>query len=241
MDVAETEGGYSRYSTSDMRVTFLCIDSRGEHNQGKVYSWENTLQLKHEVIQRGDKWQVELKAIPGGAEIRYTTDGSDPGSLGAYYDSAFEVPPSSRFVQAIATKEGIKSRLEKIDMDQYRDKKVVIEPSKPLTWDVHQQGTLSAKAAFDFIERLIKYEGTVQGVIMDVFANDDSASLTYSAEGSTKYTGDEIKTIMEKLQGVMKGSQVSISVEEVKFQRGQLLIDWLAEVGRQLQPGEVRQ
>jgi hypothetical protein len=40
---------------------------------------------------------------------------------------------------------------------------------------------------------------------------------------------------------VMKGSQVSISVEEVKFQRGQQLTDWLAEVGRQLQPGEVRQ
>ena len=241
MDVAETEGGYSRFSTSDMRVTFACIDSRGEHDQGSVYVWENTLQLKHEVIQQGDKWRVELKAVPGGAEIRYTTDGSDPGSLGARYDSAFEVPASSRFVQAIATKDGIQSRLEKIDMDQYRDKKVVIEPSKPLTWNTHQQGTLSAKAAFDFIERLIKFEGTVQGVIIDVFANDESASLSYSAEGSTQYTGEEIKTLLEKLQGVMKGSQVSISVEEVKFQRGQQLTDWLAEVGRQLQPGEVRQ
>lgn len=241
LDVSETEGGYSRFSTSDMRVTFLCVDSRGEHNQGKVYTWENTLQLKHEVIQRGDKWQVELKAVPDGAEIRYTTDGSDPGSLGASYDSAFEVPASSRFVQAIASKEGIKSRLEKIDMDQYRKNIVVIEPLKPLTWVVHQQGTLSAKAAFDFIERLIKFEGAVKGVIMDVFANDDSASLTYSTESSTKYSGEEIKTILEKLQGVMNGSQVSISVEEVRFQRGQQLIDWLAEVGRQLQPGEIRQ
>lgn len=241
LDVSETEGGYSRFSTSDMRVTFLCVDSRGEHNQGKVTTWENTLQLKHEVIQRGDKWQVELKAVPGGAEIRYTTDGSDPGSLGASYESVFEVPASSRFVQAIASKEGIKSRLEKIDMDQYRKNIVVIDPLKPLTWDVHQQGTLSAKAAFDFIERLIKFEGTVQGLIMDVFANDDSASLTYSTESSTKYKGEEIKTILEKLQGVMNGSQVSISVEEVRFQRGQQLIDWLAEVGRQLQPGEIRQ
>ena len=39
----------------------------------------------------------------------------------------------------------------------------------------------------------------------------------------------------------MNGSQVSISVEEVKFQRGQQLIDWLAEMNRQLHPGEVRQ
>lgn len=241
MDIAETEGGYSRFSTSDMRVTFLCLDSRGEHDQGSVYIWENTLQLKHEVIQQGDDWQVELKAVPAGAEIRYTTDGSDPNSLGASYESAFDVPASCRFVQAIATKDGIQSRLEKIDMDQYRDNKVVIEPAKPLTWNTRDQGNLSAKAAFDFIERLIKFEGTMQGVIIDVFANDDSASLTYSAEGSTKYTGEEIKTLLEKLQGVMKGSQVSISVEEVKFQRGQQLIDWLAQMNRQLQPGEVRQ
>jgi hypothetical protein len=241
MDVGETEGGYSRFTTRDMRITFLCIDSRGEHDQGSVYTWENILQLKHEVIQLGDNWQVELKAVPAGAEIRYTTDGSDPGSLGARYDSAFDVMASCRFVQAIAIKDGIQSRLEKIDMDQYRDKKVVIEPSRPLTWDTRPLGNLSAKAAVDFIEYLIKFEGTVQGVIIDVFANDDSASLSYSAEGSTKYTGEEIKTIKEKLQSVMNGSQVSISIEEVKFQRGQQLIDWLAEVGRQLQPGEVRQ
>ncbi len=241
MDIAETEGGYSRFSTSDMRITFLCVDSRNEHEQGSVYTWENTLQLKHEVIQQGDDWQVELKAVPSGAEIRYTTDGSDPGSLGARYESAFDVPTSCRFVQAMATKDGIPSRLEKIDMDQYRDKKVVIEPAKPLTWNTREQGNLSAKAAFDFIERLIKFEGTMQGVIIDVFANDESASLTYSAEGSTKFTGEEIKMLLEKLQGVMNGSQVSISVEEVKFQRGQQLIDWLAEMNRQLHPGEVRQ
>ena len=78
-------------------------------------------------------------------------------------------------------------------------------------------------------------------MIIDVFANDESASLTYSAEGSTKFTGEEIKMLLEKLQGVMNGSQVSISVEEVKFQRGQQLIDWLAEMNRQLHPGEVRQ
>lgn len=241
MDVAETEGGYSRFSTSDMHVSFICVDSRGVHEEGNVYCWENTLHLKHEVIQQGDKWQVELKAVPGGAKISYTTDGSDPSTLGAVYDSAFEVPASSRFVQAIATKDGIQSRLEKIDMDQYRNKTVVIEPAKPLTWNAGKLGTLSAKAAFDFIEQLIKYEGMAQGLIMDVFANDDSASLTYSTEASFTCTGEDIKSILDKLQGVMKGSQVSISVEEVKFQRGQQLTDWLAEIGHQLQPSEVRQ
>ena len=241
LDVAETEGGYSRFTTSDMRVSFLCVDSRGVHEQGGVYVWENALQLKHEVIQQGEDWLVELKAVPGGAEIRYTTDGSDPSTLGAVYEGEFEVASSCRYVQAIASKDGIKSRLEKIDMDQYREKKVVIEPTKPLTWNTRNLRSLSAKAAFDFIERLIKFEGIAQGVIIDVFANDESASINYSAEGSAKYSGEDIKAILEKLQGVMKGSQVSISVEEVKFQRGQQLIDWLAEIGRQLQPGEVRQ
>ncbi|MDT4292341.1 DUF499 domain-containing protein [Methylomonas sp. MO1] len=241
LDVAETEGGYSRFTTTDMHVSFLCVDSRGVHEQGGVYVWENALQLKHEVIQQGEDWLVELKAVPGGAEIRYTTDGSDPSTLGAVYEGEFEVASSCRYVQAIASKDGIKSRLEKIDMDQYREKKVVIDPTKPLTWNTRNLRNLSAKAAFDFIERLIKFEGIAQGVIIDVFANDESASINYSAEGSAKYSGEDIKAILEKLQGVMKGSQVSISVEEVKFQRGQQLIDWLAEIGRQLQPGEVRQ
>ena len=166
--------------------------------------------------------RATIKAIPCSAQIRYATDGSDPVSLGA-------------------SKEGIQSRLEKIDIDQYRNKIVVIEPTKPLIWNVGQLGTLSAKAVFDFIERLIKYQGTAHSLIMDVFANDESAVITYSTEGSSIYTGEEIKAVLEKLQGVMKGSQVSISIEEVKFQRGQQLIDWFREVGHQIQPGEVRQ
>lgn len=241
LDVAQTDGGYSKFSTKDMRVAFLCVDSKDNYEQGDVYHWENTLELKHEVIQQGDNWWVELKAVPAGAEIRYTTDGSDPNSLGAFYDDSFEVSNACRFVQAIAIKEGIKSRVEKIDLDQYRDKKVVIEPLKPLTWNTRSQSGLSAKPVFDFIDRLIKFEGIAKGLIIDVFANDDSASISFSAEGSTKYTGEEIKIILEKLQSVMKGSQVSISIEEVKFQQGQQLIDWLAEVGLQLQPGEIRQ
>jgi Protein of unknown function (DUF499)/Fn3 associated len=241
MDVAETDGGFSRFSTSDMRVTFLCVDSRGIHEEGAVCHWENTLVLKHEVIQQGDTWRVELKAVPSGAAIRYTTDGSDPKSLGAIYDSPFEVSATSRFVQAIATKDSIYSPVEQIDLIQYREKKVVIEPLKPITWKMHDQGTLSAKAAFDFIERLVKFNGVAQGLIIDVFANDDSASLTYSSEASFAYSGTDIKEVLEKLQSAMKGSQVSLSVEEVKFQQGQLLIDWLAEVGQQLNPGEIRQ
>ena len=241
MDVAGTEGGFSRFTTSDMRVSFLCVDSRGIHEEGSVYHWENSLALKHEVIQQGDKWLVELKAVPSGATIRYTTDGSDPKILGASYDSPFEVATTSRFVQAIASKDGIDSRVERIDLNQYREKKVIIDPAKPLTWNTRNQGFLSAKAAFDFIDRLVKFSGAAQGLIIDVFANDDSASLTYSSEGSFVYSGEDIKDVLAKLQSVMKGSQVSFSIEEVKFQQGQLLIDWLAEVGQHLNPGEIRQ
>jgi len=199
------------------------------------------MQLKHEVIQQGDQWTVEFKAVPNPAEIRYTTDGSDPASLGAIYDSPFQIPTGCRFVQAIAIKEGIQSSIERIDMEQYRQKKVVIEPLKSLTWKTQAQGTMSAKAAFDFIERLIKYEGVAHGIIIDVFANDDSASVSYSAEATARFSGEQIKKILEKLQAVMEGSQVSLSVEQVKFEKGQQLIDWLAEIGRQVQPGEIAQ
>ena len=241
LDIAETKGGYSGFTSSDMRISFVCIDDRDEHEQGEILVWQNTLQLKHEVVQQGDQWTVEFKAVPNPAEIRYTTDGSDPASLGAIYDSLFQIPTGCRFVQAIAIKEGIQSGIERIDMEQYRQKKVVIEPLNSLTWKTQSQGTMSAKAVFDFIERLIKYEGVAHGIIIDVFANDDSASVSYSAEATARFSGEQIKKILEKLQAVMEGSQVSLSVEQVKFEKGQQLIDWLAEIGRQVQPGEIAQ
>jgi len=39
----------------------------------------------------------------------------------------------------------------------------------------------------------------------------------------------------------MGGSQVFMTIEQVQFDKGQQLLDWIAEAKSKLQPGEVNQ
>ncbi|UYM15195.1 DUF499 domain-containing protein [Endozoicomonas euniceicola] len=241
MDVADHHGGYGRFTTRDMKLSFLCIDSKNEHEQGEAYTWTNTIDLKYRPYQVGSDWMMEFDAIPDG-EIRYTTDGSDPKVHGAAYAGAFPVPASCRYLMAFGEKDGVQSLVEKIDMDQYREKKVVIDPAKPAIWNCRDTiKSVTAKRAFDFVERLKKFGGEAQSIDLQVLANDDSAEIAYTGSAEYKVKGDELGSVIEKLQSLMQGSQIVISAEEVKFDQGQQLIDWFADLKRQPNPGEVRQ
>ena len=39
----------------------------------------------------------------------------------------------------------------------------------------------------------------------------------------------------------MNGSQVFLTIERLQFDKGQQLLDWIAEARRKLQPGEINQ
>ena len=93
-----------------MKLTFLCIDSKEEHEQGSAYTWTNTINLKYRPYQAGSDWMMEFTAIPDG-EIRYTTDGSDPKAHGATYVGAFLVPSSCRYLMAYGEKRVYSRRL----------------------------------------------------------------------------------------------------------------------------------
>ena len=241
MDVAEAHGGYARFTTRDMKLTFLCIDPTGEHEQGEAVTWTNTINLKYRPYQSGDDWMMEFEAIPDG-DIRYTTDGSDPKVHGASYEGPFLIPASCRYLMAYGEKEGVQSLVEKIDMDQYRQKKVVIDPLKPATWNCRNSvQNITAKPAFDFVERLTKFGGKAESVDLSVIANNDTAEVSYTAAAEHRMDGESLAGVIRSLQGLMEGSQIIINVEKVKFEKGQQLTDWFADIKRQPNPGEVTQ
>ena len=47
--------------------------------------------------------------------------------------------------------------------------------------------------------------------------------------------------IQQIIQGVMSGSQIFLSAERIEFEKGQYLLDWVADAKTQLLPGEVVQ
>ena len=240
-DVADAPGGYARLTIKDMKLTFLCIDSTNEHEQGEAVTWTNTINLKYQPYQSGDDWMMKFEAIPDG-DIRYTTDGSDPKVHGASYEGPFLIPASCRYLMAYGEKDGVQSPVEKVDMEQYRQQKVVIDPVKPAIWHCGRTvKSITAKPAFDFIERLKKFGGQAESVDLSVLANDETADITYTTNEQHRLDGERLSNVVGNLQGLMAGSQIVINVEKVKFDKGQQLIDWFADIKRQPNPGEVTQ
>ena len=230
---------FNNFKTSELQLSFLCIDSSSEHSTGSSEIWKNSINLKHKVYQQGDDWMVELKAYPRG-DIRYTTDGSDPKDFGAAYMAPFPVSEECPFVLAIARQDGVRSAQERINVKQYITKKVKVDPGRKVTW-THRHANLTAWAAYKFMERLCTFQGTAYGVTIDVQANDDSQDINYTGADTFGIQGEEFAKLVKMLQAAMDGNQIFLSIERVQFDRGQDLLDWIADAKDKLQPGDVSQ
>ncbi|TKB23506.1 DUF499 domain-containing protein [Desulfopila sp. IMCC35006] len=230
---------FTNFKTRELQLSFLCVDSTGAHSTGVSETWKNTINLKYKVFQQGNDWMVELQAYPKGS-IRYTTDGSDPKGFGATYNGPFPITEECPFILAIAQQDGVTSAQEKIQVKQYITKEVKVDPGQPLIWH-RRHSNLTAKFAFEFMERLTKFHGTAYGITIDVQANDDAQEISYASAESFGLHGDAFEKLVKQLQNAMNGSQIFLTVEHVKFDKGQQLLDWIAEAKSKLQPGEVNQ
>lgn len=230
---------FNNVKISDLKCNFICIDSTGNHKQGGLETWTNTITLKHRVFQQGNDWMVELKASPN-ADIRYTTDGSDPKTMGAAYDAPFPVPETSAFVLAIAQRNGVSSVQEKINVNDYREKIVKLDPSKKAVWK-RRHINLTTRDAYAFIERLKKFEGKAYGVTIDIRSNNNDQDISYITADSFALSGEKFENIVKQLQSVMSGSQIFLNIERLEFDRAQHLLDWIADARSSLSPGEVSQ
>lgn len=230
---------FNNFKTCELELKFLCVDETDEHGIGSIETWKNSINIKYRVYQQGDDWMVELKAYPKG-NIRYTTDGSDPKGFGAVYEGPFSVTEDCPFVLAIAQYGGVTSAQEKINAKQHITKEVKIAPGQPATWQ-HRHSNLTARAAFEFMDRLGKFQGMVYGVTIDIQANDDKQEISYTGAESFGLNGEDFVKLVKQLQNTMGRSQVFLTIEQVQFDKGQQLLDWIAEAKSKLQPGEVNQ
>lgn len=230
---------YNNFKICELMCKFICVDSTGKHEQGTSEKWTNTITLKHSVFQQGMDWMVELKASPN-ADIKYTTDGSDPTIKGATYNAPFSVPESSHLVLAIAERNGVSSNQEKINIDDYRKNTVKLDPSKKVIWK-HRHHNLTKRKAYTFIERLIKFKGTAYGVSIDIQSSDEDQDISYTASDKVSIHGEVFEKIVQQLQSILKGSQLFLNIERIEFEKGQHLLDWIADEKSHLIPGEVVQ
>jgi hypothetical protein len=66
------------YETEAAAVWFLAVDSKEEATTGDPYEWRAPIRVRPDVRRVSDGYRVSVLAIPRGATIRATFDGSDP-------------------------------------------------------------------------------------------------------------------------------------------------------------------
>ena len=240
IEVAATTGSakvpdLQNFLTSELHLTFLAVDSTGTHAIGSVVHWKNTITLKHRLFQHCHGLMCELQAGPP-APILYTTDGSDPRQGGGSYQEPFLIPEGTLCILAVAQKSGVESKVIRIDVPKRPDE-IQIDPNLPVTWRrVHD--ARETKATYDLIALIKKHKAAAMGLRATVAGKH---WLETTADDKLAMDGSKIESILMALREILHEGQAEIEASALYFERGQHLLDWIAEAKTEIKPNEVEQ
>lgn len=237
----------TRFEATALRYRFLAHDPADFARTSAVKEWTAKLRLKYQLHNRGDHFEVELLALPkaNSISIRYSTDGSSPTSVGtATYDGPFRVPANCRVVCAVATatEYGLSSETIRISIPQKGDD---VRPSIIFTaaarWT--QQTKLDdATAVWDTIGRLEK-AGAVMAhdISLTAESDDGQQNVEYSGALEGGYDASAVKNIAQKLQDIVSGGGLRMTIGSLAFSTGQGLLDWLKATNQPFNAAKVIQ
>ena len=224
------------FKTCETEVSFLCVDSRGQHETGDSRWWSNRITLKHKIYQNGEDKMVELKAAPQ-APIRYTTDGSSPKTSGGAYVAPFIVPRNAPCVLAVAEKGKVCSELKRIDIDWKAKGGFKLDTSRPVFWN-RMHSSNATKDTYELMDLLGRFDGLVPGPRITV---SGQSWVELSFDSKMMVGASELRKSIEYLRSLVPDGQVVVEAERIKLPTGQHLLDWVAAAKTELKPEEVQQ
>ena len=227
-----------QFKTNEMEISFLCVDSRGEHEMGEEQKWRNTITLKSREYQQGNDKMVEIQAAPP-AQIRYSTDGSDPKQNGGLYDAPLLVPKGTVLVLAVAEKNGIVSDVHQRKITGTGFKTVEINRTKPVVLQ-RSQNYVTKQESFEFLNRLKKFQGKAVGMRVEI---QESANrwLDFSTASDLQISAEQLEAVITNLRSLLPDGEITITSESLSFETGQTLLDWATDTKSELRPDEVKQ
>ncbi|CRI65300.1 conserved hypothetical protein [Thiocapsa sp. KS1] len=229
------------YETAEMVVSFLAVDSTGQHETGEPLTWHNRITIKSRVYDHGADKVVELRTAPP-APLRYTTDGSDPKLAGGAYNEPVVLPAGTRFVLAVAEDKGTPSEVHQVavNWDRPIDTKP-IDTNAPVTWTPvsHPEKVFrfnTTQAAYGFIERLKKHAGKASAQRIAVL---DGRWADLQLADDLLLDSEQIRATVEHLRGLVSEGEVTIEAAALWFPTGQQLLDYVHEIAVELPRDEV--
>ena len=187
-----------------------------------------------------------MLALPkaNGITIRYTTDGSSPTSAGfATYDGPFRVPANCRIVcaMALASAYDLNSETIRIPIPQPGQEERTLDPTIPARWNQLTKLDDSG-AVWDFIQRLEKTAGvSAYDISLTAESSDGQQNIEYSGALDGGYDAAALRSIGEKLQEIVSGGSLRMTIGSLGFPLGQTLLDWLKATNQQLNLAKVTQ
>ena len=227
----------SSFETTELRVSFLAVDSTGQHAQGEPYEWRNRIELRHRFFSNGRQRMCELEAAPT-APIRYTCNGSDPKHGGGNYAGAFPVPKGTVCVLAVAEKDGVASGVQRFDVPaEGREEEVKIDPLRPVLWRRAAKAD-TTKESYELLAQLKKHSATAPGVRVTIHG---TRWVELTTDDKLEIVPDRLEEVLKPLREILGEGDVRLEASAIHFAAGQNLLDWVAEQKTSILPGEVQQ
>ncbi|MCH6265088.1 DUF499 domain-containing protein [Neobacillus citreus] len=224
---------FNTFKTSELSLTFLCVDTTGKHATGTLTRWKSNVQLQYDTFDKNGNNYIELKATSPKVTIKYTTDGSNPKNSGGVYDDVFEVPKGTKFVQAIAVHEDLGIFSEPVTIP-ITESKFEVEKDKPLTLSHSLRASVTSEV-YKQLEILNKHKAKVAGVTLDVMEKANSMQQSWMSLSFDNYAFHETESYVKQLDELRnvffkdKNIEVSMNIEKCSFEKGQNFEDWVAE------------
>lgn len=233
---------FSSFRTKELIIHFLCEDSKGQHQTGSQYVYRGVITTKHRLYQAGNDQMMEMQSVPSTATIKYSTDGSDPRNGGQAYKAPVALPRTTRVVRYFAESNGLFSEVKDIPIDWENLGQERIDPDKQTTWR-RRHDLQTTKDTYEFLSRVQKFGAQIPAIkitVRDLQGSDDQW-VELSTGDAIDMDYQKIESMIRTLRELVANSEVRIFVDTMKFQKGQSLLDWVADIRGQIQSGEVVQ
>ena len=224
----------NHFETSELKLSFLCVDSSGEHPAGEAKEWHKAISIKHKIMENLGRQRLMLKSQPG-VTIKYTTDGSDPKENGGIYESEFEVPANASFIQIVAEYGGEYYDAQSIKIDKKKVRGLDIDKSKSLTL-YRQLRASDTNDSYNNIGILKKYADSIADVRLVLFKMDDKNNekgfIELTVDSRTRINPEQVEKAIDYLKGsFLPDTRTNVEFEcgSVSFKSGQSFCDWANE------------
>ena len=241
------QGG--RLETTALKVSFLAVDSTGEHETGESREETNPITLKYDYAYRDGARRITLKAVPLGT-IRYTLDGSNPRNGGVCDDGEVIVTDGHDLLLAVAEAQGIWSEQLRVDVPKAsagQNGDMAFQPDlhRPAEWR-HRLSTSDRGRVYKILQCLKRHRAETAGADINVSLQgrpDDYIAMSFGPNITRTAVALEMLAddLVSQVAPEGAAADVALVIPSSRFSSGTALVEAAKELDEPLKGDEVRQ